>query len=308
MSISVILNQMLILFSFIFLGFVLNKIDIINEDFNKRVTKLIIYVTMPCMILASVLEQEGERDMQALVIVAVVAVVTYIALPILSFLLVYLFPVKTERKGIYMFMTIYSNVGFMGFPVLDALYGAKAVFYAAIFNIVFNISIYTYGVILMHYKRKSAGGALNLKSLLSPGISLSVFAVFVYVFDIPFPAPIASALSSLGNMTVPLAMMVIGATLGTMKLKELVDDWRLYPYILFRQFLLPLCFFPLLKFCLHDELILGVSYILLMMPVANTGVLFANLYDNDVKLATKGVFFTTLLCIVSIPLLSWLCL
>lgn len=304
MSISVIINQMLILFSYMFLGLVLNKIDIINADFNKRITKMIIYVTMPCMILASVLEQEGTRDMKALGIVAIVAIITYIALPILSFLFVYLIPVKTERKGLYMFMTIYSNVGFMGFPVLDAIYGAKAVFYAAIFNIVFNISIYTYGVILMHYKRKNASGALNFKSLLSPGISLSVFAVFVYIFDIPFPTPIASALASLGNMTVPLAMMVIGATLGTMKLKELLDDWKLYPYVLFRQFLLPLCMFPILKLCLQDELILGVSYILLMMPVANTAVLFANLYDNDAKLATKGVFFTTLLCIVSIPLLA----
>lgn len=308
MNVTVILNQMIILFSFIFLGFILNRIDIMNEDFNKRVTKLIIYVTMPCMILASVLEQEGAREMRALAIVGVVAIVTYIALPLLSFLLVYLFRVKTERKGMYMFMTIYSNVGFMGFPVLDAIYGAKAVFYAAIFNIVFNISIYTYGVILMHFKRKSAEGALNFKSLLSPGISLSVLAVFVYIFDIPFPAPLTSALSSLGDMTVPLAMMIIGATLGMMKLKELVGDWRLYLYSLFRQFLLPLAAFPLLKLFLQDELILGVSFILLMMPIANTAVLFANLYDNDAKLATKGVFFTTLLCIVSIPLLTWICL
>lgn len=308
MDISVIFNQMLILFFYIFLGLLLNKINIINADFNKRITKMIIYVTMPCMILASVLKQEGTRDMQALKTVAVVAVATYLLLPIVSFLLVYLVPVKTERKGIYMFMTIYSNVGFMGFPVLNALYGATAVFYAAIFNIVFNVSIYTYGVILMHYKRKSAAGALNLKTLLGPGISLSVFAIFVYIFDIPFPAPLAEALTALGDMTVPLAMMVVGATLGTMKLKELAEDWKVYPYMLFRQFLLPLAAFPLLKLWIQDELILGVSFILLMMPIANTTVLFANLYDNDEKLATKGVFFTTLLCIVSIPLLAWLCL
>lgn len=308
MDISVILNQMLILFFFIFLGVLLNRTGIINTDFNQRITKIIIHVTMPCMILASVASQDGARDMHALIILAVVGIVFYIiVLPIIAFLMVHILPVRPERQGLYMFMTIYSNVGFMGFPVLNAIYGPKAVFYAAIINIIFNISIYTYGVIIMHYK-KEATAALSIRSILSPGVSLSVFAVFVYIFRIPFPAPLTSALTSLGDMTVPLAMMVIGATLGTMHLKELFNDWALYPYILFRQFILPLAAFPLLRFFLHDELILGVSFILLMMPVANTAVLFANLYDGDTKLAAKGVFFTTLLSIVSIPLLIYFCL
>lgn len=307
MDLSVIFNQMLILFIFMFLGIILNRVGIINTDFNRRITKIIIHVTMPCMILASVLLQEGERDMHALIILAIVGAAFYIILPIIAFLMVLLLPVKQERQGLYMFMTIYSNVGFMGFPVLNAIYGPQAVFYAAIINIAFNLSIYTYGVIIMHYKKETTA-ALSIKSILSPGVSLSVFAVFVYIFDIPFPAPLTSALTSLGDMTVPLAMIVIGGTLGSMKLKELFDDWALYPYMLFRQFLLPLAAFPILRFFLHDELILGVSFILLMMPVANTAVLFANLYDGDAKLAAKGVFFTTLLSIVSFPLLIYFCL
>lgn len=308
MDIQVICNQLLILFLYMLLGVVLNKVHIINSDFNQRLTKIIINVTMPFLILASVLKQEGERDTAALGAVALVAVVTYIALPVLSYLLVRLFRVRPERQGLYMFMTIYSNVGFMGFPVLNALYGSKAVVYAAIFNIIFNLSIYTYGVIVMHYKRGGAKEALQLRSLLSPGISLSLVAILVYIFRIPFPAPLTDALSAIGDMTVPLAMIVIGATLGSMKLKELFDDWKLFPYVIFRQFLLPLCMFPLLRLFLHDEMILGISFILLMMPVANTAVLFANLYDNDDKLAAKAVFFTTLSCIVTIPALVYICL
>lgn len=307
MDISIILNQMLILFLFLFLGVLLNRVGIINSDFNQRITKIIIHVTMPCMILASVLKQDGKRDMHALIILAIVGVLIYIALPVFAFLLVHIFPVRTERKGLYMFMTIYGNVGFMGFPVLNALYGPTAVFYAAIINIAFNLSIYTYGVIIMHYKKETSA-ALNIKSILSPGVSLSVFAVFVYIFHIPFPPSLTSALTSLGDMTVPLAMIVIGGTLGTMKLKELVNDLALYPYVMFRQFILPLCAFPLLHLFLKDKLILGVSFILLMMPVANTAVLFANLYNGDAKLAAKGVFFTTLLSIVSIPVLIYFCL
>lgn len=308
MDVGIVLNQMLILFCFIFLGFFVCKIKIINEDFISRLTKLIIYVFMPSMILASVLQQTGPRDMKTLSVVALTAAGMYLLLPVVAYLVVVIFRMKPEYKGIYMFMTIYSNVGFMGFPVLDALYGATAVFYAAIFNVVFNVSAYTFGIALMHYKRKIAAAKFDWKNLLNPGISLSVFAIFVYILNISFPKPIESALTSLGNMTTPLAMMVIGATLSTMKREDMVSDKKAYVYIFFRQFLLPLLLFPIIKLCVADELIRAVTFVILAMPVANSAVLFANLYQHDVKLATKGVFVSTLLSIVSIPLLTWLCL
>lgn len=308
MDTQIVLNQMLILLCYIFLGFLLCKIHIFNEDFTARLTKLIIYVSMPSMILASVLEQEGPRDMQTLSIVALTAAVMYLVLPGIAYLVALIFHVKPEYKGIYMFMTIYSNVGFMGFPVLDALYGPTAVFYAAIFNIVFNVSAYTFGIALMNYKRDAAAVRFDWRNLLNPGISLSVFAIIVYILNISFPKPIESALASLGNMTTPLAMMVIGSTLGTMKREDMVNDKKAYAYILFRQFVLPLLLFPIIKLCVSDELIRAVTFVIIAMPVANSAVLFANLYHHDVKLATKGVFVSTLLSILSIPLLTWLCL
>lgn len=308
MNTQIILNQMLILLCYIFLGFLLYRLNVINEDFTNRLTKLIIYVSMPSMVLASVLQQEGPRDMQTLSVVALTAAVMYLLLPVIAYLVTLLFRIKPDYRGIYMFMTIYSNVGFMGFPVLNALYGPTAVFYAAIFNIIFNVSAYTFGIALMHYKRNVAAAKFNWKNLLNPGISLSVFAIFVYILNLSFPQPIENALTSLGNMTTPLAMMVIGATLGTMKREDMAADKKAYVYIVFRQFLLPLLLFPIIRFCISDELIQAVTFVILAMPVGNSAVLFANLYQHDVKLATKGVFVSTLLSIVSIPLLTRLCL
>lgn len=307
MDFMVIINQMVILFLMMLLGYILCRMGIMNRDFNKRLTKILLNATMPSLILSSVLEQSGERDFAAVTTVFLIAVVTYLLLPVIAFLFVLICWIPKEEKGLYMMMTVYSNVGFMGFPVLQALLGAKAVFYAAIFNIVFNLSIYTLGVAMIYYGRAEKA-PLHLKSIFSPGILFSILAVFIYFLNIKVPYAIESTLASVGALTVPLAMMIIGATLATMNPKELLKDWHLYPYTLFRQIVLPLICFGLLKLVIRDEFILGISAILLMMPIANTAVLYATEYDGNEKLAAKAVFLTTLFSVVSIPLLIFLCL
>lgn len=306
MDIMVIINQMVILFLIMLLGCILCRTGIMNRDFNKRLTKILLNVTMPSLILSSVLEQTGERDFAAVTTVFLIAVATYLLLPVIACLFVWSCRIPKEEKGLYMMMTVYSNVGFMGFPVLNALFGATAVFYAAIFNIVFNLSIYTIGVIMVYYGRAEKA-PIHFKSIFSPGILFSVLAVFVYFLDLKVPYAIESTLASVGALTVPLAMMIIGATLATMNPKELLKDRHLYPYTLFRQLVLPLIYFGPLKLVIRDDFILGISAILLMMPIANTAVLYATEYDGNEKLAAKAVFLTTLFSVVSIPLLLSIC-
>lgn len=287
------------------LGAILYRVNIMNEDFNKRLTKILLNVTMPALILDSVLKQTSTRDFSAVALVFVIAIVTYLLLPAISFLFVWVCKIPMEDKGLYVFMTVYSNVGFMGFPVLQALFGSTAVFYAAIFNVVFNLSIYTHGIIMIHYGRPEKA-PFNLKSLISPGFLGSVVAIVLYFTDIKVPLAISKTLDSVGALTVPLAMMIIGATLATMNVKEIFDDWKLYPYALFRQIMIPITCFFILKVCIHDTFILNISAILLMMPIANTAVLYANEYGGNVKTAAKAVFFTTILSVFTIPALIYI--
>jgi predicted permease len=287
------------------LGAILYRVGVINEDFNKRLTKILLNVTMPALILDSVLKQTGSRDFSAVILIFAIAIVTYLLLPAISLLFVWVCKIPMEDKGLYIFMTVYSNVGFMGFPVLQALLGSTAVFYAAIFNIVFNLSIYTHGIIMIHYGRL-VKAPLNWKSLISPGFLGSVVAIVLYFTDLKVPFAISKTLDSVGALTVPLAMMIIGATLATMNLKELFDDWKLYPYALFRQIVIPITCFFILKLCIRDTFILNISAILLMMPAANTAVLFANEYGGNEKTAAKAVFFTTILSVFTIPALIYI--
>lgn len=307
MEIEIILHQMLQLFIIMFLGYVLHKVKLIDHDFIKKLTKLLLNVTLPATIFSSVLQQESERDMGAVGEVFLIGVAVYVVLPVVSLLAVKLMRLPKKDRSLYAFMMTYSNIGFMGFPLMDALYGQTAVFYAAIINIIFNISVFTCGVLMMNAGKDGGNTKLKWRNLLSPGVSVSTLSVAVYLLNISFPEDIKSVVSSVGNITTPLAMILIGATLATMDVKSIFNDWHVYFYSAVKQIVIPLLFWPALKFLIHDPFILAVVFILILMPVANTSVLFATEYDGDEKLAAKTIFITTVMSIVTVPLLLMIC-
>jgi hypothetical protein len=289
------------------MGYLLYKIKIFNTEVNQKLTKLLLNVSMPALIISSVLEQTERPPVNEVLMVFAVAVAMYVVLPIISIILVKLMRVPKEQQGLYMFMNTFSNVGFMGFPIISALYGEKGVFYAAIINIIFNLSVFTYGIIMVHY---ASGEKANLswKKLLSPGILCSLFAILVYALNIKLPTPVSDAVSTLGGLTTPLAMLIIGSTLATMDIKSVFNDGRVYVFSIIKQLILPILLFYVAKLLIHNEYILGITFIMLLMPVANTGLLFATEYGRDEKLAAKTVFITTVMSLITIPLGIWICM
>lgn len=306
MNISIVLNQLITLFLLMGLGFFLYRIHMMPREFNKQATKLLLNVTMPALILDCVLTTEEKASGQTVFWVLLTAIAMYLVLPLFGLLISKLLFVPKKQLGLYIFMTVFSNVGFMGFPLINALLGREAVFYTALFNIIFNLSAYSYGILLVNYGSDHPV-KLNLRLLMSPGILLSLLAVLLYFVPITFPASITDAISYVGGLTTPLAMLLIGTSLGSMNLKEVFSDWRVYPYTILKQFLLPLALFPLLSILIHNSLLLHVTLIMLSVPSANTAVLFATEYDADEKLAARTVFLTTLSSLISIPVILMLC-
>lgn len=307
MNLSIITNQLIVLFLIILLGYLLYKTGIMTESFNKQLTKLVLHVTMPALILDSVLDDAASLPPKTVAAAFAVAIVMYLLLPPVSHLITLILRAPAQQMGIYDFAGIYGNVGFMGFPLISAILGPDALLVTAIFNIVFNLSAYTIGVLIIS-RGASHKERLSPKKLLSPGILLSVLAIVVYLMHIRLPQTICSAIGSIGSLTSPLAMMLIGATLATMPVKEMLNEKRTYVFLLLRQIILPLLCWPIMKFLIHDTLLLTVSFIMLSVPVANTCVLFATNYDLDTKIAAKCVFVTTLLCVLTIPVLLIVCL
>lgn len=303
METSIILSQMVQMFLIMFMGYFLRKIGLLDQGFTAKLTTFLLNVAMPCLILHSVIGREGDGNLAEAGRVFAIATGMYLALPVISLLIVKLLRLPKQQQGVYAFMMTFSNVGFMGFPLVSAIYGGEAVFYTAIINILFTVSSYTIGLLLLHTGQEKHA-RLNPKLMLTPGVVLSVLAVLLYLVDLSFPAEIVQVTASVGNMTTPAAMLCIGSTLATMPPKEVVDDWRVYLFCIVKQILLPLLLLPLLRVAIPSDYLRGITYLLLLTPVANSAVLFATEYGFDEKLATKGVFVSTVLSVVTIPLLA----
>lgn len=305
MDIRVILNQMMQLFGILIIGYVLYKIQIVNQDFNKRLNKIIMSVTLPALILSSVLSQDASQS-DVVGQLFLIAVIMYLILPVIAYVLVKILRLPKDQQGVYMFMTVYSNIGFMGYPVVNAVYGPLGVFYASVFNIIFNLSAFTMGVFIIRYGQKETA-KLDVKRIFTPGLVVCILALILYFLQVKFPAAVMELLGTVGGLTTPLAMILMGATLGAMNIREIFSDWHVYPYAVIKQLVLPLMIWPILSRMIADPFVLGITFLLAAMPVANMAVLFANEYHRDEKLAAKNVFITTVLSIITVPVVVYIC-
>lgn len=312
MSITVVLLQMIKLFIIICLGYLLYKTDIIDEHTKKHLTKMLLYVTTPALIVHSFIKNMGVDSSGILGQLFIVAGIMYIALPFIAVIINLIIRVKKPQQGVYMFMTVFSNVGFMGFPVVDSIFGVQGVFYAAVFNCVFNIFVFTIGIILITYGQKNAANSfkeiISVKKLLNPGILCCFVAVLIFLINIPVPAVIMDVLDSVGGLTSPIAMLIVGASLAAMKIRDVFNDARVYVYSIIRQIALPLLVWPLIDRFISNEMLSTITLIMVAMPVANSAVLFATEYGSDEKTAAKTVFITTVAALISIPFVLWVCI
>lgn len=303
MNIMIIVNQMIQLFIMIMIGYGMGKTSLFHSDFNQRLTQFVLNLTMPCMIVASVMS--STTTSLALYDLVKDTFILVIILPIVSYLCIRFLPI--DHKGLYMFMMMFPNVGFMGFPLMQAIFGNESILSTAVINMGFNLSLFTLGVWVMSYDQKEKG-KFHIKNLLSPGVIASLAALVIYVLNVSFPQVVSNPISLIGDMTTPLAMLIIGATLSQYKMKDVFLDLKVYLFVLIIDLVIPILFSPLIKMFINDVMIQGIALIILAMPVANGAVLFAKKYNQDEFLAAKTVFISTLMSIMTIPILVYLLL
>lgn len=297
MEISIVIVQMAELFLMIGAGFLLTKTHFFGDGFMDGMNRFVLNVTMPCLIIASV--QSSSSGSLPLRDILIVTILLVLVLPALAWLLVRVLPFH-EHRSLWMFMIMYPNVGFMGFPLMKAIYGDGALLYTAIINMAFNVSLFTIGRTLMASTGEKKE-PFRLKSLLNAGTVSSVAAVFLYVCRLTFPEWLLAPVGMFGDMTTPLAMMIIGSSLAAFPLKEVFGSWRMYLFVLLIDVLIPLLFIPVTGMLVQDEVVRGIGLIICAMPVANGAVLFARQYRQPELIASSAVCISTLLSIVTIP-------
>lgn len=302
-SFNEILMQMITLFILIIVGYVVSKLDILDLDTNKKISAFILKVSCPALILNSVMSGEITANSKTIISMTVCAICLYAFLVIISFFIPKLMDVKGNDKYSYMFMTIFSNVGFMGFPVIESIYGTGAIFFASIFNMPFNLLAYTIGIDL---SAKSGGKIekMTLKKCFNAGVISSLLAIIIFVFNIKFPAFIVRPVALVGSLTTPLSMIVIGVSLSAIRIRDVFDSFRMYVFTVVKLVIIPILVYLILKPFNLEPIVLGVTVVIAAMPVATNAVIMATEFEGNVELATKGVFLTTLISVFTIPVVT----
>ncbi|KAF5072669.1 Membrane transport protein [anaerobic digester metagenome] len=300
MDIMVVINQMMMLFIIMMIGYAAVKLHLVDMDFQKKLSGFILQVTMPFLMISSVSGTDRSGAGETVLVTFVVAGLSYLITPLLGYLTARLLRVPRDQVRIYIFLTMFSNIAFMGFPVIHAIFGKQAMVIAIIFNLFFNVLQFTIGTSLFSGEKMK----LDLNTFRSPAVIASILAIIMFVFGIELPPALQSAFQSLGGTTTPLAMLVIGISLAGIPLREIFTELRLYPFTLIKQIIIPALTFVLLKPFIQDPLILGVSVIILAMPCPTMAVIIANRYNREVGLATRAVFLTTLASVATIPLIA----
>ncbi|WP_026527694.1 AEC family transporter [Butyrivibrio sp. VCD2006] len=300
----VMLKQMIILFILMGVGIICRKTKIMNDAVSKGMSAIVVNIASPAFILSAGINQEETIAPNMLVANIAVTVVIYAWLIFLAILLPKLLKVEEEHVGTYRIMTIFSNIGFMGFPIVLASYGETGLMYAAMFQFPYNLLIYTYGVSVM--QKSSGAGKENVKFQWSKIFNVGVIAVFLsvllFILKIRVPSSIESVVDTIAGLTVPLSMMVIGYSLSGMKLGKLFSDKRLMVFSLIKLIIIPLISILVLHFFITDPILLGVCFIMVATPVGSMTAMFAEAYDGDKETASMGVALTTLLSVITIPL------
>ena len=305
MSFGTTVMQILSLFLIMIVGYVLRKRNVFDEASNVRFTRLIIYVSLPSQIIKAFASNQGIVSDREVLLMFGISALTYLLYAIIGALFIMIFKVPADKKGTYLFMMMFGNVGFMGFPLTEALLGEEALIYAVIFNVIFNLLVYSVGILMI--SKTEGEFEFPIKKLLNMPLISAVISIVLYFCKIQLPEVAIQSLDYMGNVTTPVAMLILGSTIAGMAWKELFDEWRIYIFTAFKLFVIPVIVIRILRFVPNiNPLIHGSLILLSATPVATNTTMLAIEYGGDMRLASKGIFFTTLLCMLTIPFIQML--
>ena len=206
-------------------------------------------------------------------------------------------------------MLSFGNVSFIGFPVVAAIFGERAVFYASVLNIPFNLLIFTVGVSFIT-GGQNGGNRLGWKLFFSPCVVASIIAIVLALCKVQTPEPVAQWFHLLGDMTTPCALLIIGASLSQIPVRDMLGTRFVYGISALRLLFVPMVVAGVFRLLGIDSFVSSVAVVLSAMPVATNGVMFCFQYGRDERVMTQGLFISTLFSVLSIPvlvaLLQWI--
>lgn len=295
---SVVGGSVLTLFLLMAVGFSFGRMGLLSGETLSQMSRILLYVVTASIIIVSFEVERTPESQEELLTTLVVMAGVYVVYMALSH---FLFPREgKEHQGIMRVAAVYGNTGFMGLPLIQSAMGDEAMMIAVVGLAVFNISIWTHG-------RALIGGRSELavkKVVLNPSILGFVVGLLLFFTGWRLPGPLDSAVSYLGSLNTPLAMIVIGGQMAQADLRQVFSTKKLYLVSAVKLVGIPLLTAALLLPFHLDWTLFVAAVILAGCPTAGATSLFAQNMGKDASLAARQVTLSTLLCIITLPIMA----
>ncbi len=297
MNVLSVILSILPLFLIMLLGVFVRKVGIFDWQTTKRLSAFIVNITQPFLIIASfITERTGDKLKIALVIIAA-SLLMHVSFS--GFAALLFRKADQADRSTLEFSLIFGNCAYLGYPVLMAVFPPESgLFYGAVFTLVFNVYIRTYGVFLLNKGKK--GSHALLKAFVNPGTIASVIGILLFVFNVRPPEFLTKTFSTVGNLTFPLSMLCVGSLLCNKPLKNLFSG-SVYVLSIARLLVLPIV---TLVVCLIFRVDTGMTFlcvIMASMPPAANSAIFCEMYKANSPLAASCVGVSSLFSVVTVP-------
>lgn len=302
-----LIDNLLIFLIVMLIGYIIGSKKMVKPTLKDDLSFLLLKVTLPAMLINAIVKPYN-KDLNYQALLSFVLIIVCI---LVSYLVGYssmkAFKIEPHKQGVWLLGSTFSNLGFMGFPVINALYGANGLFLASIANIAHGILFYSFGIYLV--SRGRGDNKLNWRGVFLNNIMIAIFISLIFYFaQIPLPDFVQGTVASVGVMTTPITLLIIGLKLSEYQLKEVFNNHVQYELSLVRLIVVPVVIVLLLKFIPIKDigLLIAVLAIANAMPMPGNTTVLANEYGGDEGFAAKSTTLSTVLCLLTIPLIYML--
>nr|WP_320133844.1 AEC family transporter [uncultured Holophaga sp.] len=296
---QLIFSQVLTLFLLMGVGLGARRLGAFTPEVNRGLSAFLMNTCMPALILVSFLRPFSSGMLRGAGRMLLYTLAIHLVLALLAWLLFRRVP--GGKRPTLQFLTLFSNSGFLGLPLLALLFPMGGVFFGAVYNLISALFMFTLGVAYFSPRETRPGPGLLLKN---PVILSTLAGILCFLFSVRLPGPILSAFNMLGGMTSPLSVLILGAMLGEMRLRDLLGSPSEYLLSAVRLLVAPALTLLLCRLLRVDPVLERILVILQALPGATIVAAFAERYDSDRVFASRCTFLTTLLSLLTLPLMS----
>ena len=300
MELSVLLNKMFVFVVLMVIGYVLARRGVLDRSFTKAASNLTLNVFMAATIVNSVLNVNTSLSWAELGKIQLVVWIMQLTGYVLAWLVARVVPCEEEHRPGFELLMSMGNSMFIALPLVDALYGPIAVFYMSMTCIPFNILLYSYGV----WRLRSDPGqkGFRFRDILSVPLIAALIALAIFLLKPPVPAALKGLIGSMSGATMPLSMIVIGSSLGSVSLFDAFKNGRLYLASFVRLILIPLVTWFLCRLVTQDPVLLMTMMVTAACPSAVVVTVLSIQYGRDGVFTAEGTLKSTVLSMITLPL------